>query len=89
MELTPCLVRTIYQTGRMAQVAAEMTKYKLALLGIIKTSWTQTGQRRISKGERLLFSGHEEQNASHTEGVAFVLSRVAERALIGWEAHGP
>ena len=30
-------VRTMYQTGMTAQVAAAMTKYKLALLGISET----------------------------------------------------
>jgi len=58
-------------------------------LGISETRWTQTGQRRISTGDLLLFSGHEEENAPpHTEGVAFMLSRVTQRTLIGWEAHG-
>ena len=38
-------VRTMYETGKTAQVAAEMTKYKRVLLGIIKTRWIQTGQR--------------------------------------------
>ena len=37
----------------------------------------------------LLFSGHEEDNAPHTEGVALMLSILAQSALIGWEAHGP
>lgn len=37
----------------------------------------------------LLYSGHEEDNAPHTEGFALMLSQSALRALIGWEAHGP
>ena len=81
--------RTLYQTGKTAQVAAEMRNYNLALLGVSETRWTQTGQRRLLSGEMLLFSGHEEDNAPHTEGVALMLSRSAQRALIGWEAHGP
>ena len=79
----------MYQTGKTAQVAAEMKNYNLALLGISETRWTQSGQRRIPTGEMLLFSGHEEDDAPHTEGVALMLSRPAQRALIGWEAHGP
>ena len=82
-------VRTLYQTGKTAQVAAEMRNYNLALLGVSETRWTQTGQRRLLSGEMLLFSGHEEDNAPHTEGVALMLSRSAQSALIGWEAHGP
>ena len=53
------------------------------------TSWTQTGQRRIPTGDLLLLSGHEEDDASHREDVAFLLSRVAQRAVLGWEVHGP
>ena len=30
----------------------------------------------------------EEDDVPRTEGVAFMLSRVAQRALIEWEAHG-
>ena len=79
---------TMYQTRKTAQVAAEITKYKLALLGISETRWTQTGQRRIYTGELLLFSGHEEEDSPPplTEGVSFMLSRMA---LIRREAHGP
>ena len=35
-----------------------------------------------------MYSRHEEENAAHTEGVAIMLSRTAQKALIGWEAHG-
>ncbi|CAI2724589.1 unnamed protein product [Schistosoma spindalis] len=36
----------------------------------------------------LLYSGHEEENAPHTQGVALMLSKVAQNALVGWESHG-
>ena len=39
--------------------------------------------------ELLLYSGHEEDNAPHTQGVELMLSGPAQEALIGWEAHGP
>ena len=37
----------------------------------------------------MLYSGHEEENAPHTEGVALLLSHQAYNALVGWEALGP
>ncbi|VDP56553.1 unnamed protein product [Schistosoma curassoni] len=37
----------------------------------------------------LLYSGHEEKNAPHTQGVALMLSNVTRNALVGWEFHGP
>ena len=35
-------LRTVYQTGKVAHEAAEMTNYKVALVGISETRWTQT-----------------------------------------------
>ena len=77
-------VRTMWETGRVFQISAEMRKYNLEVLGISETHWTQVGQQRLSSGELLLYSGHEEENAPHTQGVALMLSRKALNALIGW-----
>ncbi|KAJ8353557.1 hypothetical protein SKAU_G00211240 [Synaphobranchus kaupii] len=86
-------VRTMNETGKTMQVAAEMRRYNLDLLGISETRWIQfsqdAGQQRLTTGELLLYSGHEEDKAQHTEGVGLFLLRTAQRALIGWEAHGP
>ena len=46
---------------------------------------TQSGQLRLSSGEQLLYSGHIENGAPHTEGVALMLAPEAHAALIGWE----
>ncbi|VDP77836.1 unnamed protein product, partial [Schistosoma curassoni] len=82
-------VRTMWDTGRAFQFAAEMRRYNLQVFGISETHWTQVGQQRLTAGELLLYSGHEEQNAPHTQRVAFMLSKQAQNALIGWESHGP
>ena len=37
----------------------------------------------------MLHSGHEDIDASHTEGLALLLTKEAQKALIGWEARGP
>ena len=63
--------------------------YRLSILGIRESRWTDSGKRRLITGELLLFSGHEQENAPHTQGVALMLSRAAQRALIGREEHGP
>ncbi|VDP32690.1 unnamed protein product [Schistosoma margrebowiei] len=47
-----------------------------------KTHWTQAGQQRLNTGEMLLYSGHEKDNAPHTQGVALMLSKVARHALV-------
>ncbi|VDO57742.1 unnamed protein product [Schistosoma margrebowiei] len=54
-----------------------------------ETRWTQVGQQRLASGKLLLYSGREEENAPHTQGVALMLSKQAQNALIGWELHGP
>ncbi|CAI2732551.1 unnamed protein product [Schistosoma spindalis] len=81
--------RTMWETGRVFQIAAEMRRYNLEVLGISETHWTQVGQQRLASGELLLYSGHEQENAPHTQGVALMLSKQAQNALIGWESHGP
>ena len=84
-------VRTMFETWfcKMAQVAAKMRRYNLDLLGISESRWTGAGQQKIATGELLLFSGYEEANTPHSQGVALMLTKTAQRALIGWEAHGP
>ena len=79
----------MYEAGKTAQVAAEMRRFNLALLGLCETRWTQSGQLRLTTGEIILYSGHEEDDAPLSEGVALLLGKEAQRALIGWEARGP
>ncbi|VDP04261.1 unnamed protein product [Schistosoma margrebowiei] len=82
-------VRTMWERGRAFQIAAEMRRYNLELLGISETHWTQVRQQRLTSGELLLYSGHEEENDPYTQEVALMLSKQAQNALIGWESHGP
>ncbi|VDO48164.1 unnamed protein product [Schistosoma margrebowiei] len=72
----------MWETGKTNQIATEMRRYNLAVLGISKTHWIQAGQKRLATGEMLLYSGHEEDNAPHTQGVALMLSKVARNALM-------
>ena len=82
-------VRTMYEAGKTAQVPAEMLRFNLALLGLCETRWTQSGQLLLTTGEIILYSGHEEDDAPHSEGVDLLLGKEAHRALIGWETRGP
>ncbi|VDP40476.1 unnamed protein product [Schistosoma margrebowiei] len=79
----------MWDTGRAFQIAAEIRRYNLEVLGINETHWTQVGQQRLTSGELLFYSGHDKENAPHTKGVALMLSKQAQNALIGWESHGP
>ena len=79
-------VRTMYEAGKTSQVTNEMRRYKLDILGISETHWIQSGQKRINLGELILFS--ERNDKHHSEGVAIILSKLAQKPLRGWEAHG-
>ena len=78
-------IRTMYESGKTTQVAQEMRNYNISLLGLCETRWLQAGQLRLTSGETVLYSGHTEEGASHTEGVALMLAPEAQRSLIGWE----
>ena len=65
----------MFEPGNTLQVAKEMHNYNLVLLGFCETSWKQSGQLRLTTGEMVLYSGHEENSAPHTEGVALLLTK--------------
>ena len=67
-------VRTMFDLGKAAQVAAEMRKYRMSILGISEARWTGIGQVRLTTGELVIYSGNEGDGAPHTHGVAFMLS---------------
>ena len=82
-------IRTLYEAGRATQVAKEMKSYNISVLGLSEVRWTQAGETRLATGEYILHSGHMEENAHHTEGVALMLTPEARRSLIGWEPISP
>ena len=77
------------EASKTAHVSSEMRRYDISLLGLSETRWLQAGLTRLATGELLLYSGQEDENVAHTEGVAIMLSNTAQKALTGWEAHGP
>ena len=79
----------MFEANKAAQIARERRVYNITVLGLCETRWTQSGQIRLNTGEMILYSGHEEEDAQHTEGVAFMLSHEAQNAPISWEAAGP
>ena len=74
-------VRSLYRGGATAQVAREMEGYKLDILGISKCRWTGAGRQRITSGQRVLYVG---DGKVHEGGVAIMMSKRAERALMEW-----
>ena len=76
-------VRTVYEAGKSAQITAEMTAYNLSILGLCETRWLESGYIQLSTGQTGLYSDHDSANASHTEGVGFMLTSQAAKSLIG------
>ena len=77
-------VQTMYQVGKCDQIVAEMSRYKLEILGISEARWTGSGKVRLASGATVLFSGPPE-DSPHEKGVALILSKDAARALMEWE----
>ena len=81
-------VRTMFEMGKAHQVATEMRKYKISILGVSEARWTLSGKAKILTGETILYSGHDKENAQHTEGVAIIMSPQANQSLIEWQPEG-
>ena len=77
-------VRTMYQSGKAAQIAKEMHN-KIEVMGLSETRWISTGKTILATGEVVLYSGHQEEDSPHTEGVAFMMTKEASKVLISWE----
>ena len=54
-------------------------------MGLSETRWISTGKTILATGEVVLYSGHHEEDSSHTEGVAFMVTKEASKVLIYWE----
>ena len=74
-------VRTMYIAGKATQVAREMDRYQLDVLGISETRWTGAGRVTLANGSTLLYAGEEE---GHQKGVALMISQEAQRSLMEW-----
>jgi len=82
-------VRTMFETGKIFQVAAERKRYNIDILGLSETRWNKTGKRRLATGELFIYSGNLDDSTGHTKGVGLMLAGPARKALITWQGHGP
>ncbi|XP_068738899.1 craniofacial development protein 2-like [Montipora capricornis] len=74
-------VRTMYIAGKATQVAREMDRYQLDVLGISETILKGAGRVTLANGSTLLYAGEEE---GHQKGVALMISQEAQRSLMEW-----
>ena len=81
-------ILTLFQAGKSAIVANEMSRYKIEILGMTEVRWDNFGESKLQSGHTILYSGHQTTQPVHTHGVAFLLSKHARQSLIRWEPHG-
>ena len=54
-------VRTMNETGKLAQVTSEMRRFKLHILGVSESRWTGSGKLTTATGETVIYSGSDLQ----------------------------
>ena len=74
-------VRTMYRGGAAAQIAREMERYQLDILGISECRWTGAGRLKMDIGCTVVYSGDEQR---HEGGVAIMMSQQAVKSLMEW-----
>ena len=76
-------VRSMYITGKTAQIEQEMNRYHLDVLGLSEVRWPMNGKVTLQSGKEVLYSGRDD--GLHQEGVGMILSKRAKKSLIEWE----
>ncbi|XP_071153458.1 craniofacial development protein 2-like [Mytilus edulis] len=76
-------VRTMYAAGKLAQITSEMQRYKLHILGVSESRWTESGRMTTTSGSTVIYSGRDDNQ--HHEGVAIIIKKGIERTLLEWK----
>ena len=76
-------VRSMYITGKTAQIEQEMDRYHLDVLGLSEVRWPMNGKVTLQSGKEVLYSGRDD--GLHQEGVGMMLSKRAKKSLIEWK----
>lgn len=73
-------IRTLYEVGKAALRAVEMTRFNIKVLDLSKVRWNGRGQVCLASGETIIYSKHEDQDHAHTHGVVLLLSPKARKS---------
>ena len=77
-------VRTMFETGKLAQATSEMNRYNLHILGVSESKWTGIGRQRTGTGETILYFGGDDN--MHFEGVTIIMKKGLEiLSLMEWK----
>ena len=75
-------VRTMHQPGKLENVAREMTRLKVDIMGVCEVRWTGAGTVDLDDGGCMIYSG----GTAHAHGVGVMLTETAARSLAGYYA---
>ena len=78
-------VRNLYQTGKLEILINQMESLKWDILGVSETHWTISGEFTF-EGHKILCSGND---TVHRAGVALILKKDAQYALLGYNPISP
>ena len=73
-------VRTMHQPGKLENVAREMTRLKVDIMGVCEVRWTGAGTVDLDDGGCMIYSG----GTAHAHGVGVMLTETAARSLAGF-----
>lgn len=71
-------VRTLYRAGQLENVAQEMNRTKLDILGLCETRWSGNGRLEL-ENHTMLYSGGEQ----HAKGVALITTEDVGKSILG------
>ena len=75
-------VRTLYESGKVAQLAVEMRHCRLEILGVSEARWSQFGETELATGELFIYPGKGNKDDVHERGIGIVLSGHAKKCLM-------
>ena len=79
-------VRTLYQTGKLAQTISEVQKYDIDMLAVSEARWNHQGLKHLASGHDILYSGRSDDH--HSNGVALILAPQIRGSLLEWTPLG-
>ena len=82
-------VRTMYQSGKSAQIAKEMGRYNIEILGLSEVRWNTSGMTTISTGHTIIYSENPNKADQHEKGVGFLLNKTSKKSLLAWNPISP
>ena len=73
-------VRSLSETGKIAQLTHEMERYTWNILGLCETRWTNFGEHTTPEGHKLYYSGDEKLRI---HGVGFLVHKDTVSTVMG------